>query len=187
MPIVKLAAEVRKHKGERFRVLADDAAFPPDLEAWCNQSQMSIQSLTREGSLHIAEIQRIKEEPTEPPTPVPVAFDSGDDLSISQEQELFTEMQEMGFWDTELPTAPTRAIHVKKLISLDMRGHTDAQIRLELASQEVQEGMGFRLLIDATTPIDPVKEWSSMYRMEVATEKEGDQRVIWLQSPSSPN
>jgi TusA-related sulfurtransferase len=55
--VMQLAKQATKSPGAIISVLADDPAFPPDVEAWCRQTGGKLLSLEQEGSAFHATIQ----------------------------------------------------------------------------------------------------------------------------------
>ncbi len=61
MPIVKvnkIVADVPAH--EAIEVISDDAAFPPDIRAWCDQRGYTVESLDDSDSTAIKAVIRKK-------------------------------------------------------------------------------------------------------------------------------
>lgn len=66
MPILRLKKDTRSSTSSQFKILANDAAFPADLEAWCGQAGATILSMEKEGEVHTALIV-IKSQQDQPP------------------------------------------------------------------------------------------------------------------------
>ena len=59
LPIVLLAKAMKKSSpGEQVSVLADDRAFPQDIEAWCKRTGHELSSMERAGEGHFAAVIR---------------------------------------------------------------------------------------------------------------------------------
>lgn len=59
VPIVVISKEIRTLKpGEEVSLLADDPAFPADVEAWCNKTKHLLVSLEPAGGAFRATIRR---------------------------------------------------------------------------------------------------------------------------------
>ena len=60
MPIVLLARQARELAGgAQLTVLADDRAFPPDVEAWCRKTGHELLALRDLGDFFEAQIQLV--------------------------------------------------------------------------------------------------------------------------------
>ena len=69
MPIVKLNEMAKSRDAFAVEVLADDPAFPADVEAWCQQSGVELVSLEPDGTGHRAMIQRVGRAAPPPASP----------------------------------------------------------------------------------------------------------------------
>jgi tRNA 2-thiouridine synthesizing protein A len=50
MPVIKLSMATRKGApGDVFEVVCDDAAFEPDITAWCNETGNVLDGITKSG------------------------------------------------------------------------------------------------------------------------------------------
>ena len=57
LPIVLLARKVRDlQEGSTVCILADDRAFPPDLEAWCKKTGNELLAMNDRGGFFEAEV-----------------------------------------------------------------------------------------------------------------------------------
>jgi len=59
MPIVKISKAVKALRpGDTLEVRADDAAFEPDVRAWCDKMKQNLVDLTKDGRAFVAVIEK---------------------------------------------------------------------------------------------------------------------------------
>ena len=57
MPVIKLSMAMKKGApGDVFEVVCDDAAFEPDIKAWCDETGNILNSITKSGKDTVATI-----------------------------------------------------------------------------------------------------------------------------------
>jgi len=57
MPIVKISIAIKKgNSGDVFEAVCDDPAFEADIKAWCNETENTLNDLTKSGSDIVATI-----------------------------------------------------------------------------------------------------------------------------------
>ncbi|HAA58122.1 MAG TPA: hypothetical protein DCE42_25390 [Myxococcales bacterium] len=171
MPIVKLTKAVQQHTGSRFRVIADDPAFPADIKAWCEHRDFKIIEVIEDALGFTALIEDTK------------AVDSPPE----QKEETITYSPSV--WELELPEeslAGLPSLSEGDLVALDYRGLRCPLpiVRLSQASHKHPNRSLEVIADDPAFPAD-LKAWCEIHPFDVEEEEEsgGSFRVVLRRKP----
>jgi TusA-related sulfurtransferase len=206
MPIIKLAAAIREKPNELYFVIADDPAFPPDLRAWCTQQNIELLNLDSQGGVHrglfqarnAVALRHVSNKETAstataiPKAPVQLTPASASEFPLevpSEELNLFEEMQDLDYWPTEIPTAPTPAIDLRGLSKIDCRTMSTEETIAQLEDINAHDkGVILHVKLAPDTKLNAIEEWCRTNKVTcIANNQTSEQFEIWLQPEPTTN
>lgn len=206
MPIIKLAAAIREKPNELYFVIADDPAFPPDLRAWCAQQNIKLLNLDSQGGTHrglfqaksavalrnVSHTEAASTATAIPTVPVQLTPASASEFPLeapSEELNLFEEMQDLDYWPTEIPTAPTPAIDLRGLSKIDCRTMSTKETIAQLEEINAHDkGVILHVQLASNAELNAIEEWCRSNKVTcIANNQTSEQREIWLQPEPTTN